>query len=94
MQTGILIEFFLFFKCNDKHGIPAESLPGLVCTLEHGADLPPGGHPALAGVLAQSCLQKEQREPTEVEQEAVWDEESTWKFTRTNQFGLTCPHPC
>lgn len=46
-------------------------------TLEHGADLPPGGHPALAGVLAQSRLQEEDGNTTEEEENKIRDEEDT-----------------
>lgn len=46
-------------------------------TLEHGADLPPGGHPTLTGVLAQSRLQEEQRNTTEEEENKIRDEEDT-----------------
>lgn len=51
---------------------------GLVSfTLEHGADLPPGRHPTLTGVLAQSRLQEEQRNTTEEEENKIRDEEDT-----------------
>lgn len=46
-------------------------------TLEHGADLPPGGHPPLAGVLAQSRLQEEDGNTTEEEENKIRDEEDT-----------------
>ena len=46
-------------------------------TLEHGADLPPGGHPALAGVLAQRRLQEEHGDAAEEEEHKVGDEEDT-----------------
>lgn len=62
-------------------------------TLEHGADLSPGGYPTFTGVLPQSRLQEEQRNTTEEEENKIGDEEDTcndqkqsrvihWKFTR------------
>lgn len=46
-------------------------------TLEHGADLLPGGHPALTGVLAYCQSQEEHGHTTEEEGEAIGDEEGT-----------------
>lgn len=46
-------------------------------TLEQGADLPPGCHAALAGVLAQRHLQEEHRDATGEEEDEVGDEEGS-----------------
>lgn len=48
-------------------------------TLEHGADLLPGGHPTLTGVLAYCQSQEEQRHTTEEEHVAIQDEEGAYK---------------
>lgn len=44
-------------------------------TLKKGADLPPGCHAALAGVLAQRHLQEEHRDAAGEEEDEVGDEE-------------------
>lgn len=49
-------------------------------TLGHGAYLPPGGCPALTGVLAQRRLQEEQGDATEEEENKVRDEEDSCKY--------------
>lgn len=46
-------------------------------TLEKGADLSPGCHTALAGVLAQRHLQEEHRDATGEEEDEVGDEEGS-----------------
>lgn len=46
-------------------------------TLEEGADLPPGRDAALAGVLAQGHLQKEEWNATGEEEDEVGDEEGS-----------------
>lgn len=48
-------------------------------TLEEGADLPPGCHTPLAGVLAQCHLQEEHRDATGEEEDEVGDEEGSWE---------------
>lgn len=62
-----------FFSCAARRGD---------LTLEHGADLPPGGQAALAGVLAQRRLQEEERDAAEEEEDKVRDEEDTCKTQR------------
>lgn len=52
-------------------------------TLEHGADLHPGSHPTLTGVLAQSRLQEEQGNTTEEEENKIRDEEDTCNHQKT-----------
>lgn len=54
-------------------------------TLEHGADLLPGGHPTLAGVLAQGQSQEEQGHSAEEEGEAVGDEDGTYRRQQSIQ---------
>lgn len=46
-------------------------------TLEKGADLPPGCHTALAGVLAQCHLQEEHWDTAGEEEDEVGDEEGS-----------------
>lgn len=46
-------------------------------TLEKGADLPPGCHAPLAGVLAQCHLQEEHWDATGKEEDEVGDEEGS-----------------
>lgn len=53
----------------------------VVFTLEHGAHLPPGGHPTLTGVLAHRRLQEEDRDAAEEEEHKVRDEEDTCQYT-------------
>lgn len=80
------------FTNNEKHAFPARQLTdscailqlpvgrSCVLTLKHGANLPPGSHPALAGVLAQRRLQDKQGHTTEEEEDKVRDKEGTWKY--------------
>lgn len=50
----------------------------LFFTLEHGTYFPPGGHPALTGVLAQRSLQKKHRDATAEKEHTVGDEKDPW----------------
>lgn len=55
-------------------------------TLEHGADLLPGSHPTLAGVLAYGQPQEEQGHTTEEEGQTIRDEEGTCKWQQLIRF--------
>lgn len=46
-------------------------------TFKDGANLPPGSDASLTGVLPQSSLQEEHRNPTHKQENEVGDEEST-----------------
>lgn len=67
-----------------------ESGTGLL-TLKDGANLPPGCDASLASVLAQCCLQEEDRNATGKEEDEVGDEKGTCGVG--NRLSITWHHP-